>query len=147
MIKGIHISQGHTPVRREHGITLIELMVVIAIVSILAAIVYPSYQDQVRRARRAEAKAMLVDAQARQERYYFTRQRYASNLANLGYASVPVTSENGFYTLSYSGGFQNYTLKATPTGITDTQCNIMTLTNTGVEGVESATLTADACWR
>lgn len=133
--------------QRERGITLIEVMVVVAIVAILAAIVYPSYQDQVRRTRRAEAKAMLVDAQARQERHYFQENSYSADLAGLGYPSGTVTSENGFYTLSITGGGQSYTMKATPNGVTDTQCNIMTINNNNRRRVESATLSADACWR
>ena len=72
--------------RRSIGFTLIELMVVVAIVGILAAIAYPSYLDQVRKGRRAEAQALLMELAQRQQNFLMIRRRYASSLQELGYA-------------------------------------------------------------
>ena len=56
--------------RIERGFTLIELMIVVAIIGILAAIAYPSYDEYVKRSNRTEGQALLSDASARQERYF-----------------------------------------------------------------------------
>ena len=72
--------------RRSIGFTLIELMVVVAIVGILAAIAYPSYLDQVRKGRRAEAQALLMELAQRQQNFLMIRRRYASSLQELAYA-------------------------------------------------------------
>lgn len=63
---------------RQAGLTLIELMVVMAIVAILAGIAYPSYQDSVRKAKRAEARATLLQVMQQQERYYSQRNTYVA---------------------------------------------------------------------
>ena len=52
-----------------HGFTLIELMITVAVVAILSAIAYPSYQEYVLRSRRVEAQSLLGEAAARQERW------------------------------------------------------------------------------
>lgn len=70
------------------GFTLIELMIVVAIVGILAAIAYPSYQEYVLRGNRSEAQALLNDAAARQERYYTQNNTYADTTAKLGYSKI-----------------------------------------------------------
>ncbi|MQK16898.1 prepilin-type N-terminal cleavage/methylation domain-containing protein, partial [Escherichia coli] len=56
--------------KAQRGFTLIELMVAVAIISILAAIAYPSYREYVNRGNRSEGQALLSDAAAAQERYY-----------------------------------------------------------------------------
>jgi type IV pilus assembly protein PilE len=60
----------------SQGFSLIEVMVVVAIVTILAAVVYPSYQDSVRKAKRAEGRAALMQLMQQQERYYSQRSTY-----------------------------------------------------------------------
>lgn len=83
------------------GFTLIELMIVVAIVGILAAVAYPSYQDSVRRSNRAEGKAFLAEAAARQERFFSNNNTYAAAVTgpvSLGYAVA--TSNNNLYTLT-----------------------------------------------
>ncbi len=61
---------------RQRGFTLIELMIVVAIVGILSAVAYPMYTDQVRKGRRAEARAALMNLLLQQERYMTQRNTY-----------------------------------------------------------------------
>lgn len=63
---------------RLSGFTLIEVMVVVAIVGILAAVAYPAYTDQVRKGRRAEARAALVNLLQQQERFLTQHNTYAA---------------------------------------------------------------------
>jgi type IV pilus assembly protein PilE len=69
--------------RYANGLTMIELLIMLAILMILAAIAYPSYQEQVRRGRRAEAKGVLTEMAQFMERYYTQNNSYRS-------ASLPV---------------------------------------------------------
>ncbi len=68
---------------RKRGFTLIELMVTVAIVGILAAVAYPSYQNQMKKGRRAAAQAHLMDIAQRQQEYLLDARTYASTLAAL----------------------------------------------------------------
>ena len=61
---------------RLHGFTLIELMIVVTVIGILAAIAYPSYQDYIRRARRIEAQSVMMDIQLMQEKYRINHVSY-----------------------------------------------------------------------
>lgn len=137
------------------GFTLVELMIVVAIVGILSAIAYPSYRESVIKAHRTDGKAALLAAAQAMERYYTENQNYASaNLATI----YRTTSEEGYYDLTFSGGVtvnpiantNSFTLEAAPTTKGgqngDTRCGTFTLTHTGVKGVASASLTAAECW-
>ncbi len=72
------------------GFTLIEVMVVVAIVGILAAIAYPSYLEQVRKGHRANAQALLMELAQRQQSFLMVRRRYANSLDELGYSAANV---------------------------------------------------------
>jgi type IV pilus assembly protein PilE len=83
---------------RIRGFTLIEVMIVVAIVGILAAIALPAYQDQVRKSRRASAEAHLMDIASRQQQFLLDNRRYATNLATLT-VTTP-TEVSNYYTVS-----------------------------------------------
>ena len=83
---------------RNRGFTLIELMIVVVIVAILVGIAYPAYVDQMRKARRSEGKALLMELMSAQERHYTENGTYTTNFTQLGYAaSGGVTSDGGWY--------------------------------------------------
>lgn len=79
------------------GVTLLELMIVVVIIGIMAAIAYPNYRDFTDRARRNEAKALLLEIAQNQERFYLQNNRYG-NLMELGYGGISVDSDSGAYT-------------------------------------------------
>jgi type IV pilus assembly protein PilE len=90
---------------RHKGFSLIELMVTVAIIAILASIAYPAYQDQVRKTRRADGKAKLMEVMQAQERNYTLNHTYVADLTALGYAvngDGKAASEEGFYIISAS---------------------------------------------
>ena len=126
---------------RTHGFTLIELMITVAIVGILAAIAYPSYQQYVLRSARAEAAGQLMEIAGGMERHYTTEGKY--DTYTLTMTASPRTGTQR-YTLSVcevSG--QAFVLKATPTGAqtADTQCGAIGLASTG----QKFALLGDAC--
>jgi type IV pilus assembly protein PilE len=75
--------------RNNRGFTLIELMITVAIVAILAAVAYPSYTKQIIRGQRSTGQNFIMDLAQRQEQYFNDTHLYATNLAQLGYASLP----------------------------------------------------------
>jgi len=72
--------------KKPAGFTLIEIVVVIAIIGILAAVAWPTYLDQVRKARRSDAKAMLQDVATKLEQYYLDNKSYTADMKKLGYS-------------------------------------------------------------
>ena len=133
------------------GFTLLELMIAIVIVSILVGIALPSYTEFVKKGRRADAMAALLDVQNRQEQFMFDRQTYTTNIANLG---LPGTSADGHYTITVAAPTAGcpinrcFALVATPVADSpqakDEKCTTFRLTSAGVK---TATGTkADECW-
>jgi type IV pilus assembly protein PilE len=90
--------------RKMRGITLIELMIVVVIVSILAAVSYPSYRDFVARAKRNEAKAALLRIATQQERFYLQNSTFADKLSALGYPSDTIDTDSETYRVWISSG-------------------------------------------
>ena len=77
-----------------------ELMIVVAIVGILASVAFPAYKAYVDRAKRTEGKSFLMEIAARQERYYFDNNTYATEPKDLGYKTSTPTSGEGHYVLT-----------------------------------------------
>jgi len=104
--------------RRQEGFTLIELMIVVAVIGVLAALALPSFLDSVRKGRRADAVASLTQVQQAQERWRANRGSYADNdllsTAPPDGLGIPATTVNGYYALALSGvGAAGYTVTAT----------------------------------
>jgi len=136
--------------RAQKGFTLIELMVVVAIIGILAAIAYPSYQEHVLRTRRAAATGCLLELAQFMERYYTTNMRYVDSDGNR--PDLPNTACRtelaGFYNFSLSGATaSSFDLQAVPQGpqAADTRCGTLGLDETGARS-ESGTGQVADCW-
>ena len=119
--------------REERGFTLIELMIVVAVVAILAAIAVPSYQEAVRKGRRGQAKADLVEVAQLAERYRTVNNTYGGfTLAN---TNSPSTG-TAFYTLAIDVEEDGSSFEATATPLAgtaqeDDRCGVLTINQAG----------------
>ena len=145
--------------KNQRGVNLIELMIVVGIISVLAAFAYPSYTRYVADARRADCAGGLVGVANAMERHYSVTGSYlgaAAGGANTGAPAVfgtacPIDGGEATYNLTISAAtVSTYTLQAAPTGRQATdRCGTLTLSNTGVKGVQGAQSGNDweSCWR
>lgn len=85
--------------RKEKGFSLVELMIVVAIVGILMAIVLPNYTDNVRSSVRTEGMTTLLEVMSAQENFFANDYTYTTDLTELNYA-VPLTTERGDYIIT-----------------------------------------------
>lgn len=142
----------------DRGYTLIEIIIVLAIVGILASIAYPSYQDYLTRSRRSDGQSALLDLANRMERYYSKHQSY--QLAAIGSGGEhdvlgrSITPGNA-YTLEIIHATENtYLLQATPIGAqakADTRCQTLTFNYLGIKGITSGPAgvpmgSIEQCW-
>lgn len=126
------------------GFTLIELMIVVAIVGMLLAVALPSYRAYIQRGDRAAARAALLEAQQFMERYYSTNNSFTG--AALPSRLVSIPAESPKYTISVGNLAANtFTLTATPIK-TDSKCGNLTLKHTGEKGNGGTGTVAD-CWK
>jgi type IV pilus assembly protein PilE len=129
------------------GFTLIELMVVAAIIAILMAIAIPSYRRYVVRSNRVDAQRALMDLAARQERAFYSKNQYV-DLATLG-GNSSVAGPNYSVSVVASSSSTAYTLTASAVGkqkTSDAQCQTITVSNTGAQGSSGTTANDPACW-
>ncbi len=137
--------------KASHGFSLIELMVVVIIIAILAAVGYPMYRNHVLKSRRADAKSALVQLTQLQENYYTNNNsQYATtfndpNLKGLNEFEIidgtTLKSAEGYYLITLSGG-NTFTLTATPTekgGQNEDSCTQFTIDSVGRK-------LPDECW-
>lgn len=135
--------------RPSTGFTLIEVLITVAIISILAAVAYPSYREHVFSSRRAAAAACLQEFAQAFERHYTAQLSYPTTLPAL---SCSGSTETGpYYTYSRVAGLPagSYEIWASPTGSQSAdRCGTLTLNHLGQRGVINTTSTpASTCWR
>ena len=146
----IHAGKLH----KVEGFSLTELLIVLAIMGILAAVAFPTYTEFLRRANRAEAKSELVQVAAEQERFFSSYNSYSTDATPLITPSIAFrgrTTTNSLYVITVTvcaGGDISNCFIATATAQNEQAadgCTTLTLTSIGVRGATG--LTSDECWK
>jgi type IV pilus assembly protein PilE len=144
---------------KQHGITFLELLIVVVIIGILAAFAYPSYMRYVADTKRTAATSILLQIADRQQQSFMDNKTYAADLVDLGFPANPlVVGDDGrpltssdtqsVYSVALSNvGVTTYTITATPLHAQqalDTECGTMTLNQAGAKGSAGP---VEDCWR
>ena len=129
---------------RVKGFTLIEMLIVVALISILAAVALPSYREYIKKSYRSEAQSYLMALASRQQQFLVDTRAYA-NLATLTSVLPTPTNVNSAYTVTMpdpAGVPPAFTLTATPkTAQASEKCGTLTIDQTGTK-----TAAISGCW-
>lgn len=141
---------------RAIGFTLIELMIVVAVLAILAAVAYPTYKKQIQKGHRVDAKSAVLEAAAREEKFFATNNKYSNIASDLNYAALPfnvISSGQIVYTLNIAvntTGTPTYLITAMPTNDQNNDaCYTYAIDNFGVQSNQlsgGAANTTAGCW-
>ena len=135
---------------QEQGLTLLELVIVVAIIGVLASIAVPSYRSHVLRANRAEGRTILLTLAAAQEKFYLQCNKYAATLdpnaatdCDTAQLRFSTSSERGYYHITITAAdTSGWTAEAAPTGnspqVDDVRCQKYGLTSTGAKSARTS---------
>lgn len=129
----------------QQGFTLIEVLIVVAIIGILVAIAIPNYERYAKRAARADAMVILLDAANKQEQFFVDNRQYTTDLEDIG---VPAVSENGYFSIAATVNNSTFIITATAQGgpvSSDSVCTTLTINELGLKG-NTGSGSADDCW-
>ena len=140
--------------KHHSGFTLIELMIAVVVLAIIVGIAVPSYQAQILKSRRTDARNALLDIAAREERYLSVANSYSAVSTDVGYSGAwPQTLINGYYTVTVAAppaAVPQFQVTATPVGAqaADTACAIFQVDQIGQQRAwDSGGIRNDAlCW-
>lgn len=131
--------------RAVRGFSILELMIVVAVAAVIAAIAIPSYQEQARKSRRAAATAALIDASSRQEQFFLDNKTYTTTII-AGGLNMAAVIESGTYALSVDAPTgaclvdRCYRVRATPQGVqAGDKCGALSIDSDRVK-------TPNNCW-
>ncbi|SIQ28714.1 type IV pilus assembly protein PilE [Aromatoleum tolulyticum] len=131
----------------RNGFTLIEVMIVVAIVGILAAVAYPSYTSYLVRSNRSVATAHLLDIATRQQQYRLDARTFGS-LSDIGMGTPSEVSKHYAVSVDGTPTATAFTIKAVPTGSQlsqDTKCGTLSINQAGTKSISGSGSVAD-CW-
>jgi len=135
-------------VKQPRGVTLIELLIVIAVIGILSAIAVPAYTEHTLKGRRAAAKAMLYEVLQHSERFYSENNTFTDDMEDLGYGAGVILSENGSHEITLADGpsgdlTTSVTISATPVAA-DAKCDVLSLSSNMAKAATGST--PAKCW-
>jgi len=153
------MQQYTRPNRKQRGVTILELMIVMVIIAIISSVAYPSYMRYIVSSKRKAATSALLQISDKQQQFFMDNKSFANDLTLLGLPANPhIISDDGMaaaaddadavYSLSLSDiAAATYTITATPLNsqlARDTHCGNLTLDQAGVRSTSGA---GEGCWR
>lgn len=137
----------------QQGFTLLEMMLVVAVIALISSIAIPAFIDYMKKSRRSDARSLLLEIVAKQEQYFpNNQQQYTDDFTQLGNLAAKattadkVTSENGYYEITIDRPtLYTFKLTAKPIGAqANDSCTTLTIDQDGTKDFTPAD--AIGCW-